>query len=119
MRKLTSIIHYKYVYFSLIEEFMLLANMTVATQLYIGIPKTVLLRNHKPPSNHYLNTIRNTLQKYGIHLNIETAGALQASICHYDPENNSVNSMKHIMMVIVNLCSKSMTVRIFIFYIIT
>lgn len=98
---------------------MLLANMTVATHLYIAIPKTALLRNHKAPSKHCLNTVRNILQNYGIHLNIETAGALQASIRHYDPENNSVNSMKHIMMVIINLCSKSMTVRIFIFYVIT
>lgn len=96
---------------------MLLANMTVATQLYIATPKTALLRIHKAPSKHCLNAVRNTLQKYGIHLNTETARALQASISHYDSENNSTNSMKYIMMVIVNLCSKSMTVRIFIFYV--
>lgn len=99
---------------------MLLANMTVATQLFIATPKTALLRNHKEPSKKCLNTVRNMLQKYGIHLNIESAGALQSSISRYEPENNfvAVDSMKSIMMVIINLCSKSMTVRIFIFYII-
>lgn len=96
---------------------MLLANMTVATYLYNTIPETALLRIHKDPSRQCLNTVHNTLQKYGIHLNIETAGDLQASINRYIPENSSVtaNSMKYIMMVIINLCSKSMTVRIFIF----
>jgi len=94
--------------------------MTVAVQLYTAIPKTALLRNHKDPSKQCLDTIHNMLQKFGIHLNIETAGALQASINHYESENNSVmvNSMKYIMMVIINLCSKSMAVRIFIFYVI-
>ncbi|KAL6262203.1 hypothetical protein P5V15_007300 [Pogonomyrmex californicus] len=95
---------------SLIEEFMLLANMTVATQLYIAIPQTALLRIHKNPSKHSLNTIQNIMQKYGIHLDIETAGALQASIQRYNLENDSVtvDAMKYIMLVIINLCSKSM-----------
>jgi len=96
---------------------MLLANMTVAVQLYTAIPKTALLRNHKDPSKQCLDTIHSMLQKYGIHLNIETAGTLQASINHYESENNSVMvSFKYIMMVIINLCSKSMAVRIFICY---
>lgn len=112
--------YYECVCFSLIEELMLLANMTVATQLFITIPKTALLRIHKEPSKHCINTVHNMLQMYGIHLNIETAGALQASINRYESENGFItdNSMKYIMAVIINLCSKSMTVRIFIFYII-
>jgi len=105
------------VYFSLIEEFMLLANITVAAQLYIAIPKTALLRIHKDPPKQCLSSLHVMLQKYGIHLNIETAGDLQASINRYEPENNSVtvDSMKYITMVIINLCSKTMAVRIFIF----
>lgn len=102
--------------FSLIEEFMLLANVTVATKLYTAIPKTALLRIHKNPSKYSLNTVCDTLRKYGIHLDGETAKSLQASIHHYDPEYNAIsvnNSMKYIMMVIINLCSKTMTVRVF------
>ncbi|KAL6425778.1 hypothetical protein ACFW04_009680 [Cataglyphis niger] len=96
---------------SLIEEFMLLANITVAVKLYTAIPKTALLRIHRDPSKYSLNTVCDTLQKYGIHLDGETAGSLQASIRRYDPEYNATlnNSfMKYIMMVIINLCSKSM-----------
>lgn len=94
---------------------MLLANMTVATKLYTAIPETALLRIHKDPSKYSLNTVCDTLRKYGIHLDGETAKSLQASIRHYDPEYNaiSVNSMKHIMMVIINLCSKTMMVKVF------
>lgn len=107
-------------YFSLIEEFMLLANMTVAVQLYTAIPETALLRMHKDPSKQCLGSLRDTLQKYGIHLNIKTAGDLQASISRYEPENNSVtvDSMKYITLGITNLCSKTMAVRIFIFLVI-
>lgn len=104
-------------YFSLIEEFMLLANITVAIKLYTAIPETALLRIHRDPSKYSLNTVCDTLQKYGIHLDGETAGSLQASIRRYDPEYNATlnnNSMKYIMMVIINLCSKSMMVRVFI-----
>ncbi|KYQ51116.1 DIS3-like exonuclease 2 [Trachymyrmex zeteki] len=95
---------------SLIEEFMLLANMTVAVQLYTAIPETALLRMHKDPSKQCLGSLRDTLQKYGIHLNIKTAGDLQASISRYEPENNSVtvDSMKYITLGITNLCSKTM-----------
>lgn len=96
---------------------MLLANITVATKLYTAFPKTALLRIHRDPSKFSLNTLCDALQKFGIYLNGETAKSLQASICHYDPEYNAIavnNSMKHIMMVIVNLCSKTMMVRVFI-----
>ncbi|XP_011696304.1 PREDICTED: DIS3-like exonuclease 2 [Wasmannia auropunctata] len=93
---------------SLIEEFMLLANITVAAQLHSAFPKTALLRIHKDPSKKCLDTVQNTLQNYGIHLNVETAGALQASISRYENNSATINSMKHIMMVIVNLCSKTM-----------
>ncbi|KYN35544.1 DIS3-like exonuclease 2 [Trachymyrmex septentrionalis] len=94
---------------SLIEEFMLLTNMTVAAQLYMAIPKTALLRMHKDPPKQCLSSLHVMLQKYGIHLNIETAGDLQASISRYESENNStVDSMKYITMVIINLCSKTM-----------
>ncbi|XP_011252572.2 DIS3-like exonuclease 2 isoform X1 [Camponotus floridanus] len=96
---------------SLVEEFMLLANVTVATKLYTAIPEMALLRIHKDPSKYSLNTVCDTLRKYGIHLNGETAKSLQASIRHYDPEYNAIsvnNSMKYIMTVIINLCSKTM-----------
>lgn len=97
----------------LIEEFMLLANMTVATYLYDTIPETALLRNHKKPSQYILNTTKNILQKFGIHLDVESSASLHTSIKRYGEElefeNNEIKTtMKYRMMVINNLCSKAM-----------
>ncbi|XP_076183588.1 DIS3-like exonuclease 2 [Ptiloglossa arizonensis] len=97
----------------LIEEFMLLANMTVATHLYNTIPETALLRNHKEPSKYVLNITKDILQKFGIHLDIESSASLHASIKRYEQEfefesNETITTIKYRMMVINNLCSKAM-----------
>lgn len=92
--------------------------MTVAAQLYSKIPETALLRIHRDPIRHSLATTCETLRKYGIHLDIETAGALHTSIQRYERDLSECNSstinntMQYIMMVITNVCSKAMTVRI-------
>ncbi|XP_076757710.1 DIS3-like exonuclease 2 [Xylocopa sonorina] len=98
----------------LIEEFMLLANMTVATHLYNTIPETALLRNHREPSKHILSITKDNLQRLGIHLDIESSGSLQASIKRYEQELGTEDdetkiTTKYRMMVINSLCSKAMT----------
>lgn len=94
---------------------MLLANMTVATHLYDTIPETALLRNHREPSQHVLNTTKETLQRFGIHLDVKSSASLHASIKRYEEEldfqsDESKTMMKYRMMVINSLCSKAMTV---------
>ncbi|CAK9834422.1 DIS3-like exonuclease 2 [Anthophora retusa] len=98
----------------LIEEFMLLANITVATHLYDTIPETALLRNHREPSKYILGITKDILQKFGIHLDIKSSASLHASIKRYEQELESESyeskiTMKYRMMVINNLCSKAMT----------
>lgn len=101
-------------YFRLIEEFMLLANMTVAKHLYNVIPETALLRIHTEPSKHILSTTQDMLQKFGIHLDITSSTSLHASMKRYegleteDDERRKI--MKYRMMVINNLCSRAMAV---------
>ncbi|XP_031833073.1 DIS3-like exonuclease 2 isoform X2 [Nomia melanderi] len=97
----------------LIQEFMLLANMIVARFLYNNIPETALLRNHRGPSMSVLNKTKDVLQKFGIHLDIESSGSLHNSIIRYKEElesesNDFEATMKYRMMVINNLCSKAM-----------
>lgn len=99
---------------------MLLANMTVATHLYNTIPETALLRNHKEPSKYVLNITKDILQKFGIHLDIESSASLHASIKRYEQEfefesNETITTIKYRMMVINNLCSKAMNVQLFAF----
>ncbi|XP_067214093.1 DIS3-like exonuclease 2 isoform X2 [Linepithema humile] len=96
---------------SLIEEFMLQANITVATHLHTAIPETALLRIHRNPNMRNLKTVVDMLQKFGVYLDIETAGALQTSIHRYNPKYDpaAVNDrMKSITMVIIHMCSKTM-----------
>ncbi|XP_071870532.1 DIS3-like exonuclease 2 isoform X1 [Bombus fervidus] len=98
----------------LIEEFMLLANMTVATHLYNVIPETALLRNHREPSEHILSKTQDMLQKFGIHLDIKSSTSLHASMKRYEEgleaeEGERRTIMKYRMMVINNLCSRAMT----------
>ncbi|XP_046484594.1 DIS3-like exonuclease 2 isoform X1 [Neodiprion pinetum] len=70
----------------LIEEFMLLANMTVARHLYENFPDVSLLRCHQPPLMRNLSKTQTMLEKFGIHIDIESAGALQASLVRYQPD---------------------------------
>lgn len=100
---------------SLIEEFMLLANMTVATHLYKEFPKTAFLRHHNPPKEINLTRSLQSLRNFGIHLNTNSAGELQASMEKYRPviENNKEPSDEEFigncrMMVITSLCAQSM-----------
>nr|PVC53184.1 exosome complex exonuclease rrp44 [Theileria orientalis] len=49
----------------MIEEFMLLANISVATKIYDRFPKFALLRIHPPPFEEKLNELKRTLQQQG------------------------------------------------------
>ncbi|XP_046821426.1 DIS3-like exonuclease 2 isoform X2 [Vespa crabro] len=98
----------------LIEEFMLLANMTVATHLYKTMPEYALLRSHSYPSERFLTLTRNLLQRFGIHLDIASSGDLYSSIKRYESciELESEAYMyltRYRLMVINNLCLKAMT----------
>ncbi|XP_076641254.1 DIS3-like exonuclease 2 [Halictus rubicundus] len=97
---------------SLIQEFMLLANMTVAMFLYEKVPETALLRNHKKPLKLTLTKTKDILGKFGIHLDIETSGSLHASIKRYEELQSETSDSKatteYRVMVINNLCTKAM-----------
>lgn len=94
---------------------MLLANMSVAKQIYDTMPEVALLRSHKEPSNRILTQTRDMLVKFGVILDIESSGALQQSLTDCDVESSSNFATKSRMLVINSLCAKSMTVRIFIY----
>lgn len=103
----------------LIEEFMLLANMTVAKHLYDNIPDTALLRIHGKPLKRVLSRTTEDLGRLGVHLNPESAGSLQSSLSIY--EKTGLSSLEHKfvtdcrMMVINVLCAQSMPVIIILF----
>lgn len=96
-------------FFSLIEEFMLLANMTVAKHLYEVFPEISLLRSHDEPSSRILKKTQELLAKFGIILDTNSAGLLNNSLLKLN-EANDTEVARYRWMVINNLCAKSMTV---------
>ncbi|CAH2244359.1 jg25310 [Pararge aegeria aegeria] len=67
----------------LIEEFMLLANMTVAKRIHEDHPKLAFLRCHPPPSPYMLNQLAKSLKPMGIDIEISCAGDLHKSLLPY------------------------------------
>lgn len=66
---------------SLVEEFMLLANITVASKNYSAFPQTALLRRHAPPPATNFEELAQQLKvKKGLHLRTESSKALADSL---------------------------------------
>lgn len=66
---------------SLVEEFMLLANISVAERIYKQFPQTAVLRRHAPPPKTNFEVLQDVLQKRrGMTLDVSTSGALADSL---------------------------------------
>ncbi|XP_013190876.2 DIS3-like exonuclease 2 [Amyelois transitella] len=90
----------------LIEEFMLLANMTVARRIKEDHPELAFLRCHPPPSLYMLKQLAKALKPMGIDLEITSAGKLHRSLLPYvGPDCTD----KGRAMVLNMLCAKPMT----------
>jgi exoribonuclease R len=66
---------------SLVEEFMLLANISVAQRIQEAFPQTAVLRRHMPPPKANFERLQDILQKRrGISLDVSNSAALAASL---------------------------------------
>ena len=97
----------------LIEEFMLLANTSVARKLYEIFPNWAVLRNHLPPKANMMDQLVKNLQKYNIHVDPSSSKTLQESLNHYKPKpckNNKSDNFERSFryQVLMNLMSKPM-----------
>ncbi len=84
---------------SLVEEFMLLANISVARKIYESFPQTALLRRHAPPPKSNFEELSNQLKvKRGFSLRTESSKALADSLdtCA-DPKEPFLNTLVRIM----------------------
>ncbi|GAA5874465.1 hypothetical protein JCM8547_007369 [Rhodosporidiobolus lusitaniae] len=66
----------------LIEEFMLLANISVAGKIASGLPDQSLLRRHESPIDRRLEAFTDRMKRLGIELDPTSSGALMASIAN-------------------------------------
>jgi exosome complex exonuclease DIS3/RRP44 len=65
---------------ALVEEFMLLANISVAEQIYSKFPDSALLRRHPTPPDSNFEELRRALSEFSISLETSTSKALSDSL---------------------------------------
>ncbi|KAJ4361640.1 exosome catalytic subunit dis3 [Ascochyta clinopodiicola] len=84
---------------SLVEEFMLLANISVAARNYEAFPQTALLRRHAAPPKSNFEELANQLKvKKGLELRSDSSGAVADSLDQcVDPNNPFFNTLVRIM----------------------
>ena len=84
---------------SLVEEFMLLANISVAGKIYEAFPQTALLRRHAaPPKSNFEELATQLKIKRGLNLRTESSKAVADSLdsC-VDPKEPFFNTLVRIM----------------------
>lgn len=84
---------------SLVEEFMLLANISVAMRINETFPQTAVLRRHvAPPKTNFDNLQDMLMKRKGLTLDVSDSGALAASLdkC-VDPQTPAFNTLVRIM----------------------
>ncbi|KAI0081758.1 RNB-domain-containing protein [Panus rudis PR-1116 ss-1] len=64
----------------LIEEFMLLTNISVAQQVAVHFPEQALLRRHDTPIERRMNAFVDRAERLGYKIDISSTGALQRSL---------------------------------------
>jgi len=84
---------------SLVEEFMLLANISVAGKIYAAFPQTALLRRHgAPPKTNFDELAGQLKAKKGFELRVDSSRALAASLdACVDPAEPFFNTLVRIM----------------------
>ncbi|KAJ7226076.1 hypothetical protein GGX14DRAFT_642735 [Mycena pura] len=84
---------------SLVEEFMLLANISVARKIWEAFPATAVLRRHLPPPRTNFDKLKDILEKRkGMTLDVSSSGALANSLdkC-VDANEPALNTLVRIM----------------------
>lgn len=83
---------------SLVEEFMLLANISVAEKIYSAFPHTSLLRRHNSPSPSNFETLNNMLKTKNFSLSIDSSKSLADSLDKInDPNDIYFNTLIRIL----------------------
>jgi exosome complex exonuclease DIS3/RRP44 len=84
---------------SLVEEFMLLANTTVARRIQSAFPQTALLRRHAaPPASNFTDLIEQLKTMKGFELDVSSSKSLATSLDQcVDPKHPFLNTLIRIL----------------------
>lgn len=84
---------------SLVEEFMLLANVWVADKIYQSYPSCAVLRRHPSPKEKEIKYLQNLLKQYGYHIEISNSKSLGETLDSLKKENDKFfNKLVRIML---------------------
>lgn len=72
----------------MVEEFMLLANVTVAEKITQSFPTHALLRRHPPPSPHAFDALVDASKAVGVEIDVSTSKSLAESLEHAHAKDN-------------------------------
>ncbi|XP_044529207.1 DIS3-like exonuclease 2 isoform X2 [Gracilinanus agilis] len=94
----------------LVEEFMLLANMAVAHQIYRAFPERALLRRHPPPQSKLLSDLEELCDQLGLAIDFSSAGALHKSLTEMFGDDMYSLAWKEVL---TNMCSRPMQMALY------
>ncbi|XP_008171933.1 DIS3-like exonuclease 2 isoform X5 [Chrysemys picta bellii] len=94
----------------LVEEFMLLANMAVAHQIYRSFPQQALLRRHPPPQTKMLNDLMEFCDQMGLEIDFSSAGALHKSLNETFGADSYAEARKEVL---TNMFSRPMQMALY------
>ncbi|XP_077204215.1 DIS3-like exonuclease 2 isoform X1 [Paroedura picta] len=94
----------------LVEEFMLLANMAVAHQIYRSFPEKALLRRHPPPLTKIMNDLSEFCSQMGLEIDFSSAGALHKSLTETFGTGKYAEARKSVL---TNMFSRPMQMAVY------
>ncbi|XP_071747442.1 DIS3-like exonuclease 2 [Lepeophtheirus salmonis] len=90
----------------LIEEFMLLANISVAEKIYKHMPELAVLRCHPPPKKAMMSNLSNCLKQLNYHIDHTSSHSLASSLEKYSKSSDPSSKKRY--QLLVTLMTKPM-----------
>ncbi|KAK2895629.1 hypothetical protein Q8A73_015117 [Channa argus] len=94
----------------LVEEFMLLANIATASQIYQRFPELALLRRHPPPKAKMVDELQELCDQLGINIDLSSAGALHKSLNTALGDDEYSIARKEVL---THMCSRPMQMALY------
>ncbi|XP_034038735.1 DIS3-like exonuclease 2 [Thalassophryne amazonica] len=94
----------------LVEEFMLLANMATAHQIYRIFPEHAMLRRHPPPKAKMVDELQELCDQLGLDIDLSSAGALHHSLNASLGNDEYSSARKEVLM---HMCSRPMQMAMY------
>uniref|UniRef100_A0A674C8D6 DIS3-like exonuclease 2 n=1 Tax=Salmo trutta TaxID=8032 RepID=A0A674C8D6_SALTR len=94
----------------LVEEFMLLANMATAHQIYRSFPNKALLRRHPPPQTKMVDDLQEFCDQMGLNIDFSTAGTLHKSLNETLGDDEYTSARKEVL---THMCSRPMQMAMY------